>query len=586
MKLNSLFLLLISSALTISRASAHGIVEERGEQEADYIIVGGGVAGMVLAARLSENPLTTVILLEAGPDPADNVDVDTPFFAGALQATQFAWNFTTIPQTSLGGLTPALAQGRGFGGGSTINNMAYCRGAASVYDEWAKTSGIEELRWDRISHEFQKNTKLDIPQPHNYSQVINTSTFGNGALDVSFERGSDISKFDPYFVDAFLNDPEYPAQSADLNDGTGIGAMLGGPHTVRASNGTREYALSAYGWQMADRPNVMLHHSSWVKKISFKGKKATAVEVLNEIDNSTQTVKAREIIVSAGALNTPKLLMLSGIGPSSHLNSLGIPVVQDLPSVGSNLYDHNSAVVMIEAAEQVFTTASLGNPELLASAETKYKRSGSGPLSTPGSSSFVTERVPDDILESFNATFHLGLAKDRPHVLYQYAPASLVPNPANKSAVSGFVALVQPEARGYVRLNSTDFRAEAIISPNYWGSPADLAIQVWAYERLLSKMRSEALAPVRISELYPGSNVTRHADIIAMMQKSARSFHHPGGTVALGTALDRSFRLKGLDGIRVVDSSAIPSPPTCPLQAPVYALGEVAAKLIKEEGGI
>ncbi|KAF2103776.1 alcohol oxidase [Rhizodiscina lignyota] len=553
-----------------------------GEQY-DYVIVGGGVAGLVLAARLSENPKTTVRLFEAGPDPTGDVNIDTPFFGGGLGASQFAWNFTSTPQATLGGVAPALAQGHCFGGGSAINYMGYCRGAASVYDEWAELSGITELRWNSIINVLRTNTNLKIPRPHNYSQVINASSFSGGTLDVTYERGSDLSGFEPYFVDAFLADKEYPVESADLTDGTGIGTMLGGPHTIRLSNGTREYALPAYGWLTAGRPNVKLQHGSWVKKIHFKGKRAVSVEVVNESNNSTHIVSGKEIIVSAGAINTPKLLMLSGVGPKSHLDNLGIPVIKDSPEVGSNLWDHYSAVVMVEVPEHVFTSVSLGNATLFASAEDEYHKFGRGPLATPGTSSFAAERVPDDVLRELNATFHRSLPKDRPHILYQYTVAPLVPNPTNKNPASGFVALVQPEARGHVRLNSTNYRTDPLIFSNYWGSSADFAIQLWAYKRLLSKFRGDAIAPVRVSELYPGSNVSTDAGIKRAMQQSAFSFHHPGGTVSLGKALDSSFRLKGLEGIRVVDSSAIPAPPTCHLQAPTYAVAEVAAKLIKQE---
>jgi len=168
-------------------------------------------------------------------------------------------------------------------------------------------------------------------------------------------------------------------------------------------------------------------------------------------------------------------------------------------------------------------------------------------------------------------------------VLYQYGSAAFGPNPDNKNVVTAFAALVQLEVSGSIRLSSSDYRVNPLIESNYYGSPNDLAVELYAYKRLLSILRSDALKPVVLSEVFPGTNVTSDADIKAALTQGAQSFHHPLGSVALGKVLDSSFRVKGLEGIRVVDSSAIPVPPTCHLQSSVYAFAELAAKMLKGE---
>lgn len=580
-RIETMRLLQISSALLASAAAASSADHDNA---ADYVIIGGGVAGLVLAERLSADLKTTVELFEAGPDPTGDPSVFTPFLAGTLQGSKYSWNFTSQPDPNLNGVAPALAQGHGFGGGSEINVMAYCRGASSVFDEWAKISGIDSLEWKTLLEDFEQTTHLIVPSPLPYDVSINSSVFDHGPLEVSYERKE--VNVEPYFSNAFKHDPKHPAKLEDLTAGvTGIGLVSGGPHAIILKNGTRDYALPAYGYAAGVRPNVQLHHGTWAKKINFKGKKAVSVTYVDGSDESEHTVYGKEIIISAGAINTPKLLMLSGIGPEDHLEDMKIPVISDNDAVGSSLYDHHSAVVMVEGPKDVFTANSLGNPALVAKAEAEYKANGTGPLSTPGSSTFVTERIPDDVLKSFgvDVSFHLALPKDRPHVGYQYASAPFMPNPNNLNAWSGFVALLQPEASGHIRLKSTDYRVDPIINSNYWGSEGDFAVEMYAYKRLISIMRSKTLEPVVVSEIFPGRNVTSDADIRAAMQQSARTFHHPAGAVSVGKALDASFRLKGLQGIRVVDSSAVPVLPTCHLQASVYALAHHAAKMILGE---
>ncbi|KAH8897142.1 alcohol oxidase [Thozetella sp. PMI_491] len=565
----------------------------------DAVIVGGGVAGMVLAERLSENASYTVLLLEAGPDPTGDQTVSTPAFARRLWGTQFSWNFTSLPQAALGGVAPVIHQGHTFGGGSAINVMAYCRGAASVYDEWAELAGNDAFRWDNIYPHFRESAQLFVPENLSYTQVIDRSGFSaNGPLMVSYERPDQVNQLGPTFLDAFANDAIQPAQDADLTTGVGIGLVRGGPHAIRESNGTRHYSWPAYGYRAVGRPNAKLLHSSRATKILFdktdakKDPRAVGVEYVSTVDNSTHIVSAKEVIVSAGAIGSPWLLMLSGVGPKAHLESVGVPVVADSPELGSNFYDHHIVPMMFVASPDILTPAAYSNATFLAELELEYQANGTGPLSAPGTSAFVTERVPDAVLlelerqqPGLNLSHFLNLPSDRPHLAYQGTTGAFLPAPAGANVASPFVALVQPEGSGTVRLGAAtwDGAAQPLLGSAYFSTPGDQAVILHGYQRLLNLTRGPAFAAINTGELYPGTNVTSDGDVWAAVQKAAQTFHHVIGTCSLGKVLDGEFRVKGVRGLRVVDTSAMPRLPTCHTQAPTYALAELAAAMIREE---
>ncbi|OTB07236.1 putative GMC oxidoreductase [Hypoxylon sp. CI-4A] len=548
----------------------------------DAVIVGGGPAGFVLASRLSENPNFKVLLLENGPDTYTNETITTPRYAGRLQGTRYSWNFTSLPQASLDGVAPLLHQGNGFGGGTAINIMSYCRGSSSVFDEWADIAGIDGLRWENLVGEFRKSTNLFVPSDRDYEQVIDRTSFGNDHVNISYQTTQQRVPIDESFVNTWVSNG---AKDVDLTSGDGIGMMIGGPYSINPINATRSYALPAYGFELAHRPNVQLLHSSRVTRINFEGTKAVGVEYVDLSSNSPRSVRSNETILSAGAINSPRLLLLSGVGPKDHLEDLQIPVVVDSPEVGSNFFDHHYIITMFNATPDIITSQQLGDPVQHASFLAEYKENATGPLSTPGAASFFTERLSDEVLDSLgvDVSFPKSLPKDRPHLLFQYTSAAMLPAPDNSNTVSAFAALVQPEASGFIRLNSSDWHDNPLLETNYFGSEADKAIALYGYKRLLAMMRSETMRSVTVNEIYPGSNVTSDADIEAALKNAAHSFHHPVGTCSLGTVLDQSFRVKGAQNLRVVDSSAIPRLPTCHLQASVYAFAEFAATVLKEE---
>ena len=274
--------------------------------------------------------------------------------------------------------------------------------------------------------------------------------------------------------------------------------------------------------------------------------------------------------------------MLSGIGPANHLRALDIPVLIDAPEVGNNLYDHHFPVLEYEVYPNITTSFLESNQTYLAEITAEYKNHATGPLSNEGTA-FGLGRIPDDVLIANNNTFHLSLPKDRGHLLFQYGSAPMLRPAPNASIISVWPALVQPEASGHVRLNSSDFRVSPLIDSNYYGSKNDMSAILWGYKELRSIMLSPAFDGVVKREVFPGSNATSDKDVLDALKASSQSYHHVLGSVSLGKVLDSRFRVKGVRGLRVADSSSFPYPPTCHTQADVYAVAHRVARMIREE---
>lgn len=551
-----------------------------GRLASDYVIVGAGPAGYVLAARLSEDPAVAVTLLEAGPDGSNDPNMYTPAFAGRLQGSQYSWNYSSQPDPDRGNVSVHFPQGHALGGGTSINFMSYSRGAASVYDQWADESGNDRLRWESLLEQFELSSNLTVPSSIDYNVAANSTVYGGGPLQVSYE-GKETGT-EPFWGDAMA--ATIPNTTLiDPTDGSSIGRTNGGPHTIDIRTGRRASAQAAYGPMLSDRTNVNILTNAEATKVHIRNKKAVSVQYVYY--NTTQYISARrEIIVSAGAIGSPKLLMLSGLGPRQHLEEVGIPVVSDLPEVGENLHEHHNAVVMGQILGNITTVFTLrANASLLADAESQYSANRTGPLSHTLTSSYVSERPSDDFLDSINASFHKALPKDRPILFYQYTTTPMVADPLDVNVISGFVALLQPEGHGRVRLASADYRDAPLIYANYWQTDADLALELYGYKKLREAMASDILAPISQGELFPGPEVQSDEDLIQAMITSAWAFHHPSGTCSLGKVLDSDFRVRGIEGLRVIDSSALPYQPTSHMSGPVYAVAELAAQMIRED---
>ncbi|KAF7538305.1 hypothetical protein G7054_g3113 [Neopestalotiopsis clavispora] len=548
----------------------------------DYVIVGAGPAGYVVAEMLSRNPAITVTLLERGPDEINNTDVNIP--GTLLPSANDVWAYYSQPDDNLGGLTPNLFQGSMLGGGTGVNMMGYCRGAASVFDEWAEVSGNPGLAWSSLQEDFNATTTWGEQPDLDYPQYVDTSVFGDGPIEVT--RQSFLTGLEVPFAQVLQDELDLPLVC--LEDGTGIGVDMS-VQSITAANRTRSYARNTYGYMLETRSNVQVLPNSWVSNIGFEGTKAINVTYFDSVTNVTTVLPAGEIIVSGGAINTPKLLMQSGVGPADVLNSLDIPVVADISEIGANLWDHHYSFILVEVTNDIVDYyQTFMNSTESAIAEAQYAENYSGPLSSVSGEAFATVRLPDSLFSDIDSTFYPSLASDRPHVIYEYNGAPLLTDAEylSRPIISGLTALVQPEASGYLTINSSDYTQAPLIHSNFYGSDSDKAAIVYAYKELRALFANSALEEFVVGEVYPGANVTSDDDIWAAVQYTARSFHHPVGTVALGTVLDSNWRIKGLENIRVVDSSALPTLTTCHPMGVVYAVAHRAAQDIVQADGI
>lgn len=477
------------------------------------------------------------------------------------------------PDPNLGGRTPDLGQGFALGGGTAINAMIYCRGSASVFDEWAKISGNQGLAWKSMLGAFQATSNYQNGATTNYPQPVNTSAFGKGPLAVSRQR--ELFALDQPLFDTIK--ATLDVDTIDFASGGGIGVSQG-LNTIRASNRTRSYAYNAFGYIANSRKNFKLQTNAWVKHVGFTGARADRVTYNNTLTNTISTIRAKEIIVAAGAVKSPQLLMLSGVGPASTLQKFNISVVKSIPEVGQNLVDHHNAVVQFQAAPKQLTVWQYEfNATVTAKANAEYTSNGDGFLGTQLGDVLAAVRLPDEAFKGVDGSFYKNLPADRPHVAYEYINDGFVPGAANVSAISAWVSLVQPEASGNVTLKSANYLDPPTIYANYYGSPADKAAVLYGYKQIRSILNSKSLKPLLPQELFPGPKMTSDADLWAAIQETARSWHHPVGTIALGSVLDANWRVKGLQGLRVVGSPAIPYISTCPIQSTVYAIGYRAA---------
>ncbi|KAK4168186.1 hypothetical protein QBC43DRAFT_228676 [Cladorrhinum sp. PSN259] len=540
------------------------------DTSADYVIVGGGPAGFVLAEYLSRDPKLKVVLLEAGPDGDTDPNLTTP--ANFMNTLRYTWPYFSQPDPNLGGEAPNIAQGKGLGGGSANNAMLYCRGASSVFDEWASISGNQGLKWSTLVDSFKATTHWKDGLGATYVQPVNTSLLGNGPLEVTRQRQQ--LTLDQPFADKVAS--TYNLQTIDFISGAGIGISQA-LQTIRATNSTRMYAYNTFGYLANTRSNFELHHDAWVMNVGFTGKTADKVTYNDTTTGAINTIKAKEVIITAGAINSPHILMLSGVGPADHLRSRGIKVVQDTPQVGQNLIDHHYAVVQYEAKSSVETIWQIFENKTRSEIEkAKYQADGSGILGTIVGDVSGAFRLPDSVFAG-KGNFHKSLPADRPHMAFQYFAGPFLPGP-NVSMVSAFAAVVQPEGSGHIELKSSSYKDAPLVFSNYWGSEADKAAVMWGYKQLRAVFRSpEIFDKYLVRELNPGNDVQTDEQLWTSLQKVSNSWHHPVGTTALGTVLDANWRVKGLKGLRVVGASAFPKITTCATQGTVYAIAHRAA---------
>ncbi len=528
------------------------------DSEFDYVVVGAGSAGCVLAARLSEDPRVTVCLLEAGP--ADkSVILHCPAGIALLAKNRaFNWGFQTVPQPGLGGRRGYQPRGKVLGGSSSINAMIYVRGQPEDYDGWA-AEGNAGWGWSDVLPYFKR-------AEHN-ERGGDEFHGGAGPLNVMDLRSP--HRFGPIFVEA-AKQAGYPI-NRDFNGARQEGVGL---FQVTQKNGERFSAAKAYLTPNLGRPNLHVMTGAQATCVVIDGGRATGVEV--RIGGATKTVRARrEVLLAAGALQSPQLLMLSGIGPGEALRALGIAVRRDLPGVGRHLHDHPDVVAVLDAPHlsDLFGLSLRGAVSLMQGA-LEWRRERKGLLTTNFAEAGGFVRSDPGV--------------DRPDLQFHFVVGKLVDHGRKTVFGHGYschVCLLRPKSRGSVTLASADPFAAPLIDPNFLAERDDLDRLVRGFKAMRRVLAQPALAAHGARELSASAGAQSDAEIEAFVRGHADTIYHPVGSCRMGRGpldvVDAELRVRGVDGLRVVDASVMPQIVSGNTNAPTIMIAEKAADLIK-----
>ncbi|WP_170991514.1 GMC family oxidoreductase [Bradyrhizobium elkanii] len=526
----------------------------------DFVVVGAGSGGCAVAGRLSEDPATSVALLDAG-GTNDNWIVTTP---GALvlmvAGTVNNWAFNTVPQKGLNGRIGYQPRGKGLGGSSAINAMVYIRGHRADYDHWAALGNTGWAFADVLPYFKRSEDNSDFDGEYHGKGgplAVNKLRSGN-PIQQTFLQAAQEAQF--RIREDF---------NAEDHEGLGI-------YQVTQRNGERWSAARAYVHpHIGRRPNLRVETNAHATRILFEGKRAVGAEY-RQGKELKQLRARREVILAAGAFQSPQLLMLSGVGDAAALGKHGLASVHHLPGVGQNLQDHPDFIFGYMSGNPNFAGISLKGMPRLVRAIMQYRRERRGPLTSNFAEcgGFLKTRPDLDIPD---IQLHFGMAMVDDHGRKRHGGTGF----------SCHVCLLRPKSRGSVALTGSEPMQAPLIDPNFLGEEDDLESMVAGYKTTRRLMEAPALRALQQKDVFT-SNVRTDDDIRSILRERVDTVYHPVGTCKMGTAdplavVDPKLRVHGLEGLRVVDASIMPTLIGGNTNAPTIMIGEKAADRIKAE---